>query len=91
MSQAADAGPALVPDGAGVDPPHRRRGYGRALIRSGIQRTTCDNKPIYLEAETDANAAFGNKFGFEVLGEITTEAIYLPFLLMIHQPETAHA
>lgn len=75
----------------GVDPPYQRRGYGRALVRSGSQRANGDNKPIYLEAETDANATFYKKLGFEVLGELTIEAIDLPFSLMIHQPETAHA
>lgn len=73
----------------GVDPPHQRRGYGRALVRSGIQRASGDNKPIYLEAETDAIATFYDKLEFEVLGEMTIEAIHMPFSLMIHQPETA--
>jgi len=72
------------PMALGVDPPYQRRGYGRALGRSGIHRANGANKPIYLEAETDANTTFYNKPGFTVLGEMTIEAIHLPFPLLIH-------
>jgi hypothetical protein len=46
---------------------------------------------IYLETEKAANTLFYEKLGFEVLDDITIEAIDLPFSLMIRRPETAHA
>ena len=71
----------------GVDPQHQRRGHGRALVRAGIERATSDDMPIYLETETDANVTFYENLGFEVLDEVTIEAIDLPFSLMVRRPE----
>jgi ribosomal protein S18 acetylase RimI-like enzyme len=70
----------------GVDPEHQRRGHGGTLVRNGIQRADDDAMPIYLETETDANVTFYETLGFEVLDEVTIEAIDLPFSLMLRRP-----
>lgn len=74
----------------GVDPAHQHRGHGSEAVRWGIQRADEDNRPIYLETETDANAGFYEKLGFEVLDEKKIEAIDMFFSLMIRQPEPVH-
>lgn len=70
----------------GVDPAHQHKGHGTRLVRRGIQRADKDNRPIYLETETGANASFYEKLGFDVLNEITIEAIDMLFSLMIREP-----
>jgi ribosomal protein S18 acetylase RimI-like enzyme len=70
----------------GVDPAHQQRGHGSGLVRRGIRRADSGALPIYLETETGANASFYERLGFEVLDEITIEAIDLPFSLMIRWP-----
>lgn len=75
----------------GVDPEHQHKGHGSALVRRGMERASKDNKLIYLETETGANAGFYEKLGFDTLDEITIEAIDMPFSLMIRYPEAADA
>ena len=72
----------------GVDPTHQGEGHGSALVRWGIQRADNNNRPVYLETETGANASFYERLGFDVLDEITIEAIDLPFSLMIRRPKS---
>lgn len=74
----------------GVDPAHQHKGHGSALVHWGIERADRDRSPIYLETETGANATFYEQLGFEVLNEITIEAIDLLFSLMIRQPKPIH-
>jgi GNAT superfamily N-acetyltransferase len=73
----------------GVDPESQGCGYGTALVLKGIERANSDNRPIYLETETDANASFYQRLGFETLDEITIDAIGMPFSLMIRRPGPA--
>ena len=75
----------------GVDPESQGCGYGTALAAKGIDRANRDNRPIYLETETDANASFYERLGFETLDEIMIEAIGMPFSLMIRRPDPAGA
>ena len=75
----------------GVDPESQGSGYGTALVSKGIERANRDNRPIYLETETEANASFYERLGFETLDEITIEAIGMPFSLMIRRPDPADA
>jgi ribosomal protein S18 acetylase RimI-like enzyme len=70
----------------GVDPSHQHGGHGSGLVRRGIRRADNQTLPIYLETETGANASFYERLGFEVLDEITIEAIDLLFSLMIRWP-----
>lgn len=70
----------------GVDPVHQGSGHGSALVQSGIRKANRDNTPAYLETEKGPNTSFYEKLGFEVLSEITIEAIDIPFSLMVRQP-----
>ncbi|MCP3994136.1 MAG: GNAT family N-acetyltransferase [bacterium] len=71
----------------GVDPVHQGGGHGSLLVSAGIERADRDNTPIYLETEKGPNTKFYEKLGFDVLDEVTIEAIDLPFSLMVRQPE----
>ena len=75
----------------GVDPAFQGRGHGSSLVLWGIERANKHNKAVYLETEADANAAFYLNLGFEVLNEVTIEAINMDFSLMIHRPEPANS
>ncbi len=73
----------------GVDPDHQGEGHGSALVRAGIRRADRDAKMIYLETETEQNATFYERLGFEVLDEMTIEGIGIPFSLMVRHPGAA--
>lgn len=69
----------------GVEPADQGRSHGSALVRAGIRRAAEDDQTIYLETETGPNVTFYEKLGFEVLDEVTIEAIGLPFSLMVRR------
>lgn len=69
----------------GVDPVHQGAGHGSALVRSGVDKADRDNTPVYLETEKGPNTSFYEKLGFEVLDEITIDAIDISFSLMLRQ------
>ena len=72
----------------GTDPAHQRRGFGSQLVRHGLLRADRDGVPVYLEAETEINAPFYERLGFETLEEVTVEEIDLRFSLMARRPPT---
>jgi len=72
----------------GVEPLHQGKGFGSALVRSGMRRADRDSKLMYLETETEINVSFYERLGFEVIEEMTVVEIDLPFSLMIRRPET---
>jgi len=74
----------------GVDPLHQGRGFGSALMRSGIRRADHDNRSIYLETESELNVGFYERLGFDVIEEMTIVEIDLPFSLMIRPPRAPH-
>jgi ribosomal protein S18 acetylase RimI-like enzyme len=69
-----------------TDPAHQRQGYGSQLVRHGLLRADRDAVPVYLEAETEVNAPFYERLGFETLEEATIEEIDLRFSLMVRRP-----
>ena len=54
---------------AGCDPGAQGRGFGRAAVRSGLERVAGSNLPVYLETATERNLAFYRGLGFAVTGE----------------------
>jgi ribosomal protein S18 acetylase RimI-like enzyme len=55
----------------GMDPDHRRKGLGTALIRPVLEQCDHEGCGAYLENSTENNLAFYEGLGFEVVGEIT--------------------
>lgn len=53
---------------AGCDPAHQGRGFGRAVIQSGLDRAA-GRLPCYLETANPANLGFYQGLGFAVTGE----------------------
>jgi len=72
----------------GVEPLHQGKGFGSALVRSGMRRADQDGKVIYLETESEINVSFYERLGFEVIEEMTIVEIDLPFSLMVRRPDT---
>ncbi len=58
--------------GIGVDPEYRREGIGSALMQPGIDHSTVDRVPCALLTNSEANLAFYDAHGFEVVHEART-------------------
>lgn len=54
----------------GVDPAHRGKGYGSALLAHGLALADRDRLPVYLESSATANLTLYRRHGFEVLEEV---------------------
>ncbi|MEZ0365521.1 GNAT family N-acetyltransferase [Mycobacterium sp. pUA109] len=54
----------------GSDTAVRGRGFGQALMRSGLARCDADHAPAYLESSKADNVPYYQRFGFDVTGEI---------------------
>jgi GNAT superfamily N-acetyltransferase len=54
----------------GVDPAHRHKGYGAALLRHALRRCGRHGVPAYLESTNPANISLYRRHGFEVQGTI---------------------
>jgi GNAT superfamily N-acetyltransferase len=54
----------------GSDTAVRGRGFGQALMRSGLARCDAEHSPAYLESSKAANVPYYQRFGFTVIGEI---------------------
>jgi ribosomal protein S18 acetylase RimI-like enzyme len=54
----------------GVDPAHRGRGHGDALMRYALERFDREKVPAYLESTNPRNITLYRRHGFEELGTI---------------------
>lgn len=54
---------------AGCDPAAQGRGFGKALVRAGLDRMGAAGLPFYLETATEANLGFYQALGFRVTDE----------------------
>lgn len=66
----------------GVDPYHRGKGYGSALLRHALIPCDRDKKLAYLVSSGPANVPFYEKHGFEALGtiQVGTSPTIIPML-----------
>lgn len=67
------AGPHWYLRQIGVDPAHRGRGYGSALLAAGLAEIDARHEPAYLEATSEAGGTLYERHGFEVLGEVVVD------------------
>lgn len=70
-----------------VDPQRQRFGLGAALVRHGLARADADGVPTYVETDTENNAVFYGKLGFE-LAECVVDypPMNIPTWRMVRQP-----
>lgn len=73
----------------GVEPTHRGKGLGSALVRSGMRKADQAGTLIYLETDTTHNVAFYEHLGFEVVDEVEVVGLDVPIWLMIRCPHGA--
>lgn len=59
----------------GVDPPHWRRGVGRALVRALVAAADRAPHGIYLDTDRGENVAFYSASGFEVVGTLDVAGV----------------
>ena len=69
----------------GVDPAHRGRGYGSALLHHALAVCDRDGLPAYLESTSPASASLYERHGFEVLATIQVGASP-PIFPMLRRP-----
>jgi ribosomal protein S18 acetylase RimI-like enzyme len=69
----------------GVTPTLQGQGYGGKLLRTLIEQSDQAGVPIYLETETEDNVSMYERFGFQVLKEITLPVISLPMWEMVRE------
>lgn len=70
----------------GVAQEHQGRGLGKKLLQNLFDRSKSTNAPVYLETETEGNAAMYEKLGFQVIQKITLPIIGLPMWEMVREP-----
>lgn len=54
---------------AGCDPAAQGKGFGKAVVRAGLDRMGAAGMPFYLETATEANLGFYQSLGFRVTDE----------------------
>jgi GNAT superfamily N-acetyltransferase len=54
----------------GVEPLHRNKGYGAALLQHGLRQCDREHRPAYLWSSNELNTSFYEKHGFKILGTI---------------------
>lgn len=72
-----------------VDPDRQRFGLGAVLTRHGLARADATDTPVFLEADSAANAAFYSKLGFELIEESRDDIIGIPVWRMVHRRDPA--
>lgn len=55
----------------GSDPAVRGRGFGQAVMQPRLDRCDAEHCPAYLESSKEENVPYYERFGFQVIGEIT--------------------
>jgi ribosomal protein S18 acetylase RimI-like enzyme len=70
----------------GVTPTHQGKGLGSSLLRALM--ADCDEQglPIYLETETQENVRMYDRYGFELVKQVTLEKLGLPMWEMMREP-----
>ncbi|MBN1216307.1 MAG: GNAT family N-acetyltransferase [Candidatus Lokiarchaeota archaeon] len=67
----------------GVLRKYQGQGFGGKLLRALIEKSENEGKAIYLETETEENVKMYEKFGFNVIKEITLPILELPMWEMV--------
>ncbi len=69
----------------GVAREHQGRGIGGRMMRCIGEAGDRSGLPVYLETETESNARFYERLGFQVLQSMTLPAVELPTWLMVRE------
>jgi len=72
--------------GLGTDPSWQHRGLGSAVLAPVLERCDREGKPAYLEVSVEANIAFYNRHGFEVIDEVSVPETSIRLWLMWRDP-----
>ncbi|MBD3240057.1 MAG: GNAT family N-acetyltransferase [Chitinivibrionales bacterium] len=67
------------------------QGYGRRMLQAMIEKSEHDGRALYLETETERNAAMYERYGFRVLQRITLPIVELPMWEMVREPQRGSA
>lgn len=71
----------------GVQKAYQGQGHGGRLIRALFEECDAAKLPIYLDTETEKNAAMYEHLGFKTVKEITLPIINQPMWEMIREPQ----
>ena len=73
--------------GVAVDPARQRTGAGTALLKKMFDRADREKMPIYLETHREANVAYYEQRGFQLIHTGTMPGDDLPFWCMLREPQ----
>lgn len=73
--------------GIAVDPARQRSGAGTALLNTMFDRADREAMPVYLETHREANVAYYEQRGFQLLHTGTMPGDDLPFWCMLREPQ----
>lgn len=68
----------------GTRPGSQRKGYATRLIAEMVEMADEKQRPMYIEASSEANAAYYQRFGFVVMKKIDFGGF--PVTIMIREP-----
>jgi ribosomal protein S18 acetylase RimI-like enzyme len=71
----------------GVASEFQGQGFGGKLLRALIEESERDGVPIYLETETERNLRMYERFGFNLVNQITLPVANLPMWEMVREPK----
>jgi ribosomal protein S18 acetylase RimI-like enzyme len=72
--------------GLAVDPNHKRRGVGTALMKPVIEKADADKKPIYLETHNEKNVGYYQRMGFSLVHTDKLPKFDLTIWCMLREP-----
>lgn len=73
--------------GLAVDPAHKRKGVGKALLTPSLEKATSQKLPFYLETHDEKNVAYYQQFGFKLARATAIPEFGIPLWCMVWEPE----
>ena len=69
-----------------ANPTAQRSGVGKALLKTLTTKADLENLPVYLETHDQRNVSYYNKFGFDLVSEVTIPGHDLDLWCMVREP-----
>jgi len=72
--------------GLAVDPNHKSKGIGSALMEPVMAKADAQKLPVYLETHNEKNIRFYEKHGFKLIHTVRIPKCELPIMCMLREP-----
>lgn len=71
----------------GVAPEHQGKGFGTALLQSGIKEATRYNLPIYLDTTNERNLSYYKQLGFKLVKSLPLSEPRITLFGLLYEPQ----